>query len=155
MKSWFSQGSSGRRVHVTLRPATTFLNTKEALVNTTKINFLVITYQPSHQLACPVAADTRTPTTRSPSVYIHRHTDEGRCDGIHQRTLSLHGPQSGLGARRLARLTPPEWMKPPRLPGIPTPPGQKKVVVVERWPLWGGGGVSNVTPVFIDFLERG
>ena len=33
-------------------------------------------------------------TTRSPSVFIHRHWG-----GIHQLTLSLHGQQSGLGSQ--------------------------------------------------------
>ena len=41
--------------------------------------------------ACPLAANTRTPRTRPPNVFIYRHSDEGRSGGIHQRTLSLHG----------------------------------------------------------------
>ena len=51
------------------------------------------------QPVCPVAANTRTPTTRSLSVYIQRHPDEGRWGGIHQPPLSLHGQQSGLGGQ--------------------------------------------------------
>ena len=68
--------------------------------------------------ACPVATNTQAPTTRWPSVYFLRHPDEGRWGGIHQRTVSLHGRQSGLGVQvtssaEAARI---EWMNEWELP---------------------------------------
>ena len=42
-------------------------------------------------LSCGMAGNTRTPWTRLASVFIDRHSNEGRWGDIHQRTLSLHG----------------------------------------------------------------